>query len=141
MHRTLLLRAAFSLILSFVVPGVLRSQETPAEPMPQPAIESETKAAATPSTPVETQHSLTPQPSRLRQGSISTTAEHHPYFRGWLFRRYAGTYEMETKTPYPPTYHGTYTYRPWQPDWTRPPMYYLPPPPNIIVEELPAPAP
>lgn len=42
-------------------------------------------------------------------------------FRGWLFRRYAGSVEMETKTEYPKTYRGTYTYRYWRPDWIVPP--------------------
>jgi len=41
------------------------------------------------------------------------------YFRGWLFRRYAGSYEMETKVAYPPGYYGNYTFRPWAPGYVR----------------------
>ena len=37
----------------------------------------------------------------------------------WIFRRYAGSVEMESKTPYPPTYSGRYTYGPWKPDWVK----------------------
>jgi len=40
---------------------------------------------------------------------------------GFLFRRYAGSVEMESKTPYPKSYHGRYTYLPWKPDWVRTP--------------------
>lgn len=43
--------------------------------------------------------------------------------RGWLFRRYAGSVEMETKTYYPPSYYGRYIYRGWQPDWSNPSPY------------------
>lgn len=41
------------------------------------------------------------------------------YLRGWLFRRYAGTYEMQTKLPYPPGYYGNYYFRPWAPGYVR----------------------
>ncbi|MEL7334840.1 MAG: hypothetical protein AAFN70_01420, partial [Planctomycetota bacterium] len=40
---------------------------------------------------------------------------------GFLFRRYAGSVEMESKTPYPKGYFGRYTYLPWKPDWVRMP--------------------
>lgn len=43
------------------------------------------------------------------------------YFHGFLFRRSAGSVEMETKTPYPKNYSGRYTYLPWSPDWVRTP--------------------
>src|SRR6056297_207124 len=42
-------------------------------------------------------------------------------FHGFLFRRYAGSVEMESKTPYPKWYHGRYTYLPWKPDWVHTP--------------------
>lgn len=42
-------------------------------------------------------------------------------FRGFLFRRYAGSVEMETKTLYPKGYHGRFTYLPWRPDWVNTP--------------------
>lgn len=42
-------------------------------------------------------------------------------FHGFLFRRYAGQTEMETKTPYPEGYFGRYTYLPWKPDWVETP--------------------
>lgn len=50
-------------------------------------------------------------------------------FRAWIFRRYAGSVEMDTKTEYPHYYHGRYIYRGWRPDWIKPsnpdntPMY------------------
>ncbi|MCG8650479.1 MAG: hypothetical protein MI861_11645 [Pirellulales bacterium] len=43
---------------------------------------------------------------------------------GWLFRRYAGSVEMETKTEYPRNYFGRYTYRKWRPDWVKPRVSY-----------------
>ncbi|MEL6107295.1 MAG: hypothetical protein AAFU85_14750 [Planctomycetota bacterium] len=42
-------------------------------------------------------------------------------FHGFLFRRYAGSVEMESKTPYAKGYFGRFTYLPWQPDWVRTP--------------------
>jgi hypothetical protein len=43
------------------------------------------------------------------------------YFHGFLFRRSAGSVEMETKAPYPKNHSGRYTYLPWSPDWVRTP--------------------
>src|SRR5690606_37638006 len=40
--------------------------------------------------------------------------------RGWVFRRYAGSVEMDTKTEYPHWYRGRYIYRGWRPDWIKP---------------------
>lgn len=45
--------------------------------------------------------------------------------RSWIFRRYAGTIDMQQKVPYPELYYGPYYQRPWKPDWVHP----LPPPP------------
>ena len=42
-------------------------------------------------------------------------------FHGFLFRRYAGSVEMESKTPYPKSYFGRFTYLPWKPDWVNTP--------------------
>ncbi|MEZ6087082.1 MAG: hypothetical protein R3C05_03415 [Pirellulaceae bacterium] len=42
-------------------------------------------------------------------------------FHGFLFRRYAGSVEMESKTPYPKDYFGRFTYLPWSPDWVKTP--------------------
>ncbi len=46
-------------------------------------------------------------------------------FHGFLFRRYAGSVEMESKTPYPKGYSGRFTYLPWQPDWVNTPANEL----------------
>ncbi len=45
--------------------------------------------------------------------------------KSWIFRRYAGTIDMQQKVPYPELYHGQYYQRPWKPDWVHP----IPPPP------------
>lgn len=46
-------------------------------------------------------------------------------FNSWIFRRYAGSVEMQEKVYYPPGYSGWYYFRPWKPDW----IYPLPPSP------------
>lgn len=46
-------------------------------------------------------------------------------FSSWIFRRYAGSVEMQEKVYYPPGYTGWYYFRPWKPDWINP----LPPSP------------
>jgi hypothetical protein len=46
-------------------------------------------------------------------------------FHGFLFRRYAGSVEMESKTPYPKGYSGRFTYLPWKPDWVNTPANEL----------------
>jgi hypothetical protein len=52
--------------------------------------------------------------------------------KAWIFNRYAGSIEMQDKTPYPYGYYGDYYFRGWKPDW----VYPLPPPP-IRFEEPP----
>jgi hypothetical protein len=52
--------------------------------------------------------------------------------RAWIFNRYAGSIEMQDKTPYPYGYYGDYYFRGWKPDW----VYPLPPPP-LRFEEPP----
>ena len=42
-------------------------------------------------------------------------------FHAWIFRRYAGSVEMETKRPYPIGYFGRFTFLPWSPDWVSTP--------------------
>jgi hypothetical protein len=68
------------------------------------------------------------QDAACREQSLrGSTAGNRPsesrwdYFHGFLFRRSAGSVEMETKTPYPKNYSGRYTYLPWSPDWVRTP--------------------
>ncbi|MEM6469821.1 MAG: hypothetical protein AAF802_09740 [Planctomycetota bacterium] len=46
-------------------------------------------------------------------------------FHGFIFRRYAGSVEMESKTPYPKNYFGRFTFLPWKPDWVRTPANAL----------------
>ncbi|MEO1525742.1 MAG: hypothetical protein AAFX06_09910 [Planctomycetota bacterium] len=46
-------------------------------------------------------------------------------FHGFLFRRFAGSVEMESKTRYPKGYFGRFTYLPWQPDWVRTPANHI----------------
>ncbi|MEM8669170.1 MAG: hypothetical protein AAGG48_16730 [Planctomycetota bacterium] len=62
-------------------------------------------------------------------------------FHGWIFRRYAGSVEMETKTEYPKDYFGRFTYRVWRPDWVRNPFRYRSHPiaPPYRVDARPAP--
>jgi len=40
-------------------------------------------------------------------------------WKSWTFRRYAGSYEMRTKLPYPQGYYGNYYFQPWAPGYVR----------------------
>ncbi|MEM9825489.1 MAG: hypothetical protein AAF958_02810 [Planctomycetota bacterium] len=51
--------------------------------------------------------------------------DHWTRFHAFLFRRYAGSVEMESKTRYPENYYGRYTYLEWHPDWVNTPANQL----------------
>lgn len=71
-------------------------------------------------TPVDQAHHLTTDtaPTIIEEEACDGAWER---FHGFLFRRYAGSVEMESKTPYPTGYFGRFTYLPWKPDWVRTP--------------------
>lgn len=71
--------------------------------------------ANNPAVHAATQHMAT------QHSEIETCADPWARFHGFIFRRYAGSVEMESKTPYPDGYFGRYTYLPWKPDWVRTP--------------------
>jgi len=56
-----------------------------------------------------------------RQESHGAAEDPWTRLYGCIFRRYAGSVEMESKTPYPAGYYGRFTYLPWKPDWVRTP--------------------
>jgi len=66
---------------------------------------------------------LVNDPHILNELALEEEACLNPWqrFHGFLFRRYAGSVEMESKTPYPQGYFGRYTYLPWKPDWVETP--------------------
>ena len=43
----------------------------------------------------------------------------HASLKSWVFKRYAGSYEIRTKLPYPQGYYGNYYFRPWAPGYVR----------------------
>ena len=62
----------------------------------------------------------TAETRRTLDDTSTIHGHHHGWwanFRGWIFRRYAGSTEMRTKTRYPSTYRGNYSYEPWSPRW------------------------
>lgn len=116
------------------VPPPLTPEETLAQPL-DPAPEAKPKAAngngstsgsangsANGSTKSSSSGSYLADPREVRRERR----------KAWIFNRYAGSIEMQDKTPYPYGYYGDYYFRGWKPDW----VYPLPPPP-LRFEEPP----
>ncbi|QGJ68947.1 Hypothetical protein PBC10988_6120 [Planctomycetales bacterium 10988] len=86
--------------------------------MQKQAVNAQEMGYSHPSHPPRVRHPVVPHPRSYQQvGTI----------RGWVFRQYAGSVEMKTKTPYPKDFAGRYYYTPWHPDWVRAPGKPLPP--------------